>query len=171
LRLDLLPAAEQPKLREAFRNYVDSRIATYKLLPDVDAARKELARSQQMQNEIWAKAIAATRLPGSQPGVGLLVIPALNDMFDISATRVAATMIHPPMIIYFMLIGLAFASALLAGYQSVGEKGHDLMRRIGFAAIIALTVYVILDIEYPRLGFVRLDGMDQLLISVRAGMG
>src|ERR1051326_3697666 len=41
LRVDLLPASEQPKIREKFRQYVDARIATYKALPDVAAARRE----------------------------------------------------------------------------------------------------------------------------------
>jgi hypothetical protein len=84
--------------------------------------------------------------------------------------RVTATQLHPPMIVYWMLIGLALASALLAGYQSGHEKRLDWVHRLGFAAIVALTVYVILDIEYPRLGLVRIDAIDQLLVNVRAGM-
>jgi hypothetical protein len=70
-----------------------------------------------------------------------------------------------------MLIVLALIAALLAGYQSAGEKGYDWVHKVGFAAIVAATVYVILDIEFPRLGFVRLDAIDQLLVNVRAGMG
>ena len=84
--------------------------------------------------------------------------------------RVTATQIHPPLIIYVMLIGLALASALLAGYQSASERGYDWIHKIGFAAIVSFTVYVILDIEYPRLGFVRLEAIDQVLVNVRAGM-
>jgi hypothetical protein len=42
--------------------------------------------------------------------------------------------------------------------------------KIGFAGIVAFTVYVILDIEYPRLGWVRLDSIDQVLVNVRVGM-
>src|SRR5215467_3635078 len=34
LRIALLPEATQPAVRETFRNYVDSRIATYRKLPD-----------------------------------------------------------------------------------------------------------------------------------------
>ena len=109
-------------------------------------------------------------MPESRPGTELLVLPALNEMFDIQAVRVAATQIHPPLLIYAMLIGLALASALLAGYQTAGEKGYDLVHKIGFAGIVALTIYVILDIEYPRLGWIRIDVIDQLLVNVRAGM-
>jgi hypothetical protein len=170
LRIALLPEAAQPAMRETFRNYVDSRIATYRKLPDVAAARDELAHSQQLQNEIWAQAVAAVRLPDVRPGTDLLVMPALNQMFDITTVRTVATQMHPPLVVYAMLIALALGSALLAGYQSAGEVGYDWIHKIGFAAVVAITLYVILDIEYPRLGFVRLDAIDQVLVSVRAGM-
>jgi hypothetical protein len=169
-RIDLLPASAQPALRESFRSYVDARIATYKKLPDVAAAQSELALSQQLQAKIWSQAVAAVAMPETRPGTDLLVMPALNQMFDLQAARVAATQIHPPQIIYAMLIGLALASALLAGYQTAGEKGYDWVHKIGFAGIVALTIYVILDLEYPRLGWIRLDAIDQLLVNVRASM-
>jgi hypothetical protein len=35
---------------------------------------------------------------------------------------------------------------------------------------MAVTVYVIIDLEYPRLGLIRVDAADQLLRDVRAGM-
>ena len=42
LRLDLLPAPAQPDIRQSFRDYVDSRIATYRRLPDLKAAQAEV---------------------------------------------------------------------------------------------------------------------------------
>ena len=54
--------------------------------------------------------------------------------------RMVASQIHPPLIVFPMLIGLALASALLGGYQSAGEKGYDWPHKIGFAAIVAFTV-------------------------------
>jgi len=170
LRIDLLPAPAQPLLRETFRKYVDARIETYRALPDVKAANLKLARSLDLQREIWGLAVAAAHLPESRSSAELLVLPALNQMFDITTVRVIATQIHPPLIIYAMLIALALASALLAGYQSAGEKDYDWVHKIGFAGIVAFTVYVILDIEYPRLGWIRLDAIDQVLVNVRAGM-
>jgi hypothetical protein len=170
LRLDLLPAKAQPKLRASFKAYVDSRVATYRKLPDVKAAQQELARSAELQQEIWNQAVAATQLPGARPQAMVLLMPALNDMFDITTTRIAATQLHPPGIIYAMLIALSLVAGLLAGYQSAGEKGYAWIHKIAFATIVALTVYVILDVEYPRLGFVRIDAIDHLLVDVRAGM-
>jgi len=170
LRLDLLPAASQPNLRQSFRDYLDSRIATYRRLPDLAAAQQELARSQKLQNEVWSQAVAATQLPDARPASGLLLLPALNQMFDIASTRVAAMQMHPPNVIYAMLASLALASGLLSGYQSAGEKVRDWIHHLGFAAIMAFTIYVILDLEYPRLGWIRIDAIDELLVNVRAGM-
>jgi hypothetical protein len=170
LRIDLLPASAQPKVRETFKAYADSRIATYRKLPDLKAAQQELARSADLQDQIWAQTVAAVRLPKSRPEAELLVIPALNDMFDITTTRIAATQIHPPGVIYAMLVALSLVAGVLAGYQSAGEKGYAWIHKMAFSTIVALTVYVILDIEYPRLGFIRIDAIDQLLVDVRAGM-
>jgi len=170
LRIDLLPSSAQPRLRDTFRDYVDTRIATYQKLPDLQAAQHEIARSQVLQADIWAQAVSASRLPESRSGTDVLVMPALNAMFDITTVRLVASQMHPPFIIYLMLAGLALASALLAGYQSAPEKATDWVHQLGFAGIVALTVYVILDIEYPRMGLIRIDAVDQVLINVRAGM-
>ena len=39
-----------------------------------------------------------------------------------------------------------------------------------FAVITVVTVYVILDIEYPRLGLIRIDAADLVLIELRESM-
>lgn len=170
LRISLLPEPAQPLLRETFRSYVDSRIATYRLLPDIAAARRELARSQLLQDELWRQAVAAVRMPESRPGAEMLVMPALNQVFDIMTVRIVATQMHPPRIVYAMLFGLALASALLGGYHAAAQNGSSWVHRIAFAAVVAFTLAVILDIEYPRLGWVRIDAIDQVLVNVRNGM-
>lgn len=44
--------------------------------------------------------------------------------------------------------------------------GHPVV----FATMTAITVYVILDIEYPRFGIIRVDSADQVLIELRESM-
>ena len=43
LRLDLLPAEAQVKLKEDFRQYVDSRLAIYRALPNLGWLSRSLA--------------------------------------------------------------------------------------------------------------------------------
>ena len=170
LRLDLLPASAQPAIRESFRRYVDSRLETYRKLPDVAAAKAEFARSIQLQGEIWTQAVAAGRLDGAPPAATMLLLPALNEMIDITTTRAMATQMHPHPAIYGMLVGLALASALLAGYAMAGGKSRSWLHIIGFPAVMAVAVYLIIDLEFPRLGLARVDAFDQALVELRASM-
>jgi hypothetical protein len=107
LRLDLLPVSAQPVLRDLFRRHVDSRLEVYRKLPDIEAARAELVRSNQLQGEIWSQAVAAGRMTEAPPAANMLVLPALNQM---------------------------------------------------------------IDIEYPRLGLIRVDAFDEALVELRASM-
>jgi hypothetical protein len=168
LRLDLLPSGAQPALRDSFRRYLDSRLAAYAKLPDIRAAREELGRANALQGEIWQRATAAMR-EGATP-LTVQLIPALNQMFDIASTRTAAVQIHPPIIIFVMLGVLALMSSLLAGYAMAAGKLRSWIHMIGFALILATTVYVILDLEFPRLGLIRVDEMDQVLVELRESM-
>ena len=170
LRLDLLPASAQPALRDLFRRYLDSRLEVYRKLPDIEAARSELVRSNQLQGEIWSQAVAAGRMSEAPPAANMLLLPALNQMIDITTTRTMAAQVHPPMVIFVLLFGLALVAALLAGYGMAGGKTRSWIHMIGFAATMALAVNIIIDIEYPRLGLIRVDAFDQALVELRASM-
>ncbi len=61
LRIDLLPASAQPGMRALFRQYLDSRLETYRKIPDLAAVQNELARTAQLQDQIWKAALAAGR--------------------------------------------------------------------------------------------------------------
>ena len=169
LRLDLLPPDAQPALREQLRHYVDARLAAYRRLPDLSAAKAELARAVKLQGEIWAQAVAACRSEGSQPA-RMLVLPALNAMIDITTTRTVAARTHPPSIVYVMLVVLMLVSSLLAGHRMAAGKRRSWVHMVGFALTMALALYVIVDLEFPRLGLIRLDAYDQLLVDVRESM-
>ena len=63
LRLHLVAQPARPDLQELFRRYVDSRLETYRQLPNMQSAEKEMAKSKKIQDEIWRDAVAATLLP------------------------------------------------------------------------------------------------------------
>jgi hypothetical protein len=102
----------------------------------------------------------------------MLFLPAVNHMIDITGTRLMATRMHPPPIVFAMLavIVMALISALLAGCHMAGGKARIWLHIIGFAAVIASVVYVIIDIEYPRQGLIRVDAADEVLIDLRRQM-
>ncbi len=169
LRIDLVADEAQPALRELFRRYLDSRLATYKHGPDVPAALAEWARSNELQQEIWAASVAAATDPRARTGAPMVLLSALNEMIDITTTRLMATRNHPPSVIYVMLAAFTLAGAFLAGYAMAG-RSRNWTHAVAFAAVMATTFYVILDIEYPRLGFIRVDAADEVLVELRRQM-
>jgi hypothetical protein len=169
LRLDLLPATAQPPLREKLRDYTAARLATFSKLPDIEAARVELSRANALQTAIWNQAVPACR-DSSSPNAALLLLPALNQMFDAAATRTRMAQLHPPLLIYVLLLLLVLASTLLAGYNFGIGKVRTWVHSIAFMLTIVCAVYVILDFEFPRAGVIRIHAMDQVFVDLLNSM-
>ena len=169
LRVGLVPPSAQPPLRELFRRYLDARLEVYRRLPDIAAARDALGRSGALQRDIWAASLDACRDAGPQP-CAIMLLPALNAMIDITTTRTAAARVHPPAVTFWLLAGLGLGCALLAGYSMAAGELRKWTHMVAFAAVTAVTFYVILDLEYPRLGLIRVDAFDEILHELRADM-
>jgi hypothetical protein len=170
LRVDLLASEDQGAMRTLFRKYLDARLATYanpRSIEETTAANDEALRQQ---DAIWKLAVPAVARSGSAPAAPMLLLPALNAMFDTAEERRRVTLHHPPLVIYGMLAIFAMVGALLAGYGMSKARELSLTHAIGFALVLASTVYVIVDLEYPRLGFITVDAADQALVDLRRGM-
>ena len=169
LRLDLLPAPAQVPLREKFREYAASRAALYEKLSDTPAVNSELARASALQKEIWAQAVVVSRGPEYQ-SARMLLLPALNEMIDIVTTRTIAIQSHTPLHIFFMMFAIALACAGLTGYRASTSEHPSHFYNILLAAITACVLYLILDIEYPSKGLIRLDTVNQVLVELMKAM-
>jgi hypothetical protein len=168
LRLDVLPAASQPALRADFRNYLDARIRGYQALPDLTRAHVDFAQAAVLQTSLWHKAVASTQ--GGDAQASRLFLPALNEVFDIAVAREVAAVTHVPGIILGMLALLALFCSFLAGSATAKSPTVGLVQSIAFPLIFTVTLYVILDLEYPSAGLIRLDAVDQVLLEVRRSM-
>ena len=169
LRLDTVAPEDQRILRAQFREYLATRIQAYQLTHDLPAAFAELDRAVKMQEGIWKSAVAAGARDGYQQS-NMLLLPALNQMFDIVTTRTAALQIHPPQIIFVMLYILAMASSLLVGDGMSTSRRRPWLHMLAFVGVTACAIYVIVDLEYPRLGFIRVDATDKLLTDLLESM-
>jgi hypothetical protein len=161
LRLDLLAPQDQPPLRRLFRDYVDSRLHLY------DRVSNEVSKTtMRLQQEIWKKSIAAAAAPGANPDATKLLLPALNDMIDITSTRQNAFNMHPPTVIFLLLFVLSGCCAFVAGYGMTFTE-HSWFYSTALAVTVTLTVYATLEIEYPRKGLIRLTQTDDTFLQLR----
>ncbi len=66
--------------------------------------------------------------------------------------------------------GLDIISASLVGYVTCATKMRNWFSILVLATTMSLTFYVILDLEFPRLGAIRIDAADQVLVELRKSM-
>lgn len=169
LRLDLLDEPLRSEMRGHFRDYLDTLLAVTEDAEDAGAVDAALVRLRGIETSIWAIAADAARTSPSPP-LGPVLLPPINEMFDMTTSRVMASRQHPPTAIYVMLGALVLVSALMAGFGMSRGKAQSLVHVFGFAAVLALSVYLILDLGYPRLGMIRIDKFDKGLIELRRSM-
>ncbi|MFN0243939.1 MAG: DUF4239 domain-containing protein [Planctomycetota bacterium] len=168
LRLALLPEDVQAPARESMRRYVDARLDVYRAIPDRERMLEAIERVSVRQTELWQ--IAAAARSGSEQGWEKLLFLALNEMFDIGTTRTHTMHWHPPNIVFVLLFALSLGCSWLAGAAMAGASHRPLGHMLAFALVVAVTVYIILDLEFPRQGLIRIDAADQALLDVRAAM-
>ncbi len=170
LRLDLLPEKAQPEIRKYFRQYVDGIIkGTQSLMEDQRVYEQRAAEVFKLQDKILHLAETAAPKEGS-PQVASLVLPALNEMFDLTSSRYAVAKFHISEVILVSLFFLSMLASLLAGYAMGATKRRNWLHTIVFALLVTLTLYVIFDFEFPRFGFIRLDKADHILVELREAM-
>jgi hypothetical protein len=163
LRLDLLPPDTQPELRQAFRSYVHSRLEVYRNIADRETLNAAMDQSFALQRSVWKQAVDATKESG--PAEKSLVLTTLNEMIDITTEQAVALITHPPFAVFAMLTLMVIASSGLVGYTMSTAEVRDWPSTLIFALTISLALYVILDYEFPRVGFIRIDPVDQVLVE------
>jgi hypothetical protein len=167
--IELLPDPAKASLKDNFRKYLDAELEVIKKLPDLGAAKEALIRRSASQLEIENEVIAAYADPNIRAPASLL-LSAISQWIDISKTREIAANTHPPILIFAMLMGLALVSSLIAGYGMAEAKSRSWLHIVTFAAVISVVIYVIIDLEFPRFGLIRLDAADRFLVDLRQTM-
>ena len=162
LRVDLLPDARQPEVRRLFREYLDERIRISES-SDETQALAEVPKVASLQQAIWSHAVSATK--AGAPGTPLL-LAALNQMNEIASAKAIAVQTHLPALVFYFLFTAAMLSGLVAGFGMA--RGHrNRVSVLTYATLITLTMYVMLDIEYPRAGLIRIGAADRALTNLR----
>lgn len=164
LRLQLLKPAASQKLQGELAEYVKGRIETWDAFGDVPEALRRVERTNRIGEQLWRNTLQETQAESSTVP-SMLILPALNAVIDLSTARVAVARAHPPWIVFGLLFSVALFCAALTGIASSRNPNLSLTLPIAFALLTAGTIYLILDIEYPRFGFVNLDTAHALLVE------
>ena len=155
-RIQLLPSDAQPALRAVFERYVALRITTYRDSRTPEEFYASYAQIGPLQAEIWRLAVAGGSRADAKPAANQLLLPALNAMFDTATTRGMMLQTHTPFAVYLVLWLSVGLGALLAGFAMSLSERRNWVHVLGFAFIMSFVLYVMVDIEYPRIGLVTI---------------
>jgi hypothetical protein len=175
-RLGLFERDVAQNLQTRLRDYVRARIDLYGMPHDFSVFEGTEVWSQEQQEkifglkaELWDAALAACTEESYRLAC-TLSLPALSTAFEIARLRLGAAEKHPPQAIYVMLFGLGLGGSLLAGFGMAAAKARSWIHMVIFAATLGVTLYVVTDMEFPRLGLIRVENFDRFLAEAHDRM-
>jgi hypothetical protein len=156
LRAQLLPAPAGPEISSLLRQYVNVRVqygAAGNDLARLEDLNKQTAR---LQTEFWTRAAAYAQQDPNPVRVGLL-LQSLNQAIDLGEARWMAFQNHVPESVIYVNAAVGLLSAMLVGY-SFGVNGRRNIFSVCMLAVsITLVLAVIIDLDRPRSGYIRVS--------------
>jgi hypothetical protein len=169
LRARLLPGEMRDEVQALLRQYLDVRIQEGRVDATEPALHESLLhQAKLLEAQLWRHAVRAAELdPG--PVTSGLFIQSLNELIDTSGTRNAALNRQVPEIVLFLMFATIVLTTATLGYAS-GIAGH----RVTLAAfvlvmLIALVVYLIIDLDRPRRGAIQVSHESMLSLQQTIG--
>jgi hypothetical protein len=155
LRAVAIPDEVGTDVRRLLQRYVDARLALDRAR-DKAAIEAAIAEAERLQLEVWSRAATlAKQEPQSLPAA--LLLQSLNEMIDLHAKRINAAKNTIPVTVLVALVVVTMIAMgwVGAGFGSTGRTG--VVTVLILSSLIALVIAVIVDLDRPRAGVVRLS--------------
>lgn len=148
LRADLLGHEDAAQTKQLLRRYLDRRIAFYEARRE-SAVQKINQETTAVQDELWR---SVSRPATAQPTVlTTLVAGGMNDVINSQGYTQAAWWNRIPAAAWGLLFCVAIFSNVMLGY---GSKGKRTRLFVVLPFIIAISFFLIADIDSPRHGVI-----------------
>jgi hypothetical protein len=175
-RLALFEGDVGRDLQNKLKDYVQARIDLYRMPHDYSLLKRTefFSREQEdkivsFKNRLWNAAVGACPQSNFRPACAQ-ALPALGNLYEVARLRLGAAEKHPPQVVYVMLFGLGLGGSLLAGFGMAAAKSRSWIHMLIFAATLTVTLYTLTDMEYPRLGLIRIENFDHFLVDAHQQM-
>jgi len=167
LRAGLVAEPASSQIRNALRRYTDMRIESFERGLDPQEFERLATGMHASLDELWtgvAHAVNADR----DLALTSAIVPAANEVIDLSTTREWLRRYHmPPSVAWLLGLSLVLCGAVTG--HALGQAGR---RHVGLALglnlLILFVAFVVLDFDRPRRGLIRVDQTP--LIQLRESM-
>jgi hypothetical protein len=158
LRADLLPDAEQAKVRALLRDYLDQRVLFYQT-NDGERLQQINRATAELQAELWSAVLAAAR----PTPLLALAVSGMNDVLNSQGYTQAAWWNRIPVAAWVLMITIAVFANAMFGYGARRRKA-GVLHMLVLPLVLSIAFFLIADIDSPRRGVIRVN--PQNLISL-----
>jgi len=169
LRARLLPGGMQDEVQALLRQYLDVRIQEGRVnTADTVKREKLLLQTNLMAAQLWVHAERVAKQDAGPVTSGLF-IQSLNELIEAYGTRNATLERHVPEIVLFLMFVTIVMTTATLGYAS-GIAGHRVtLAAFALVVLIALVVYLIIDLDRPRRGLIHVNQESMLNLQQAIG--
>ncbi len=160
LRAGYLPEPYSTQLESLLHEYVPLRI-----VGDADELNAQIARSVELQDEMWTITEDLARESGDRPDVAIF-IESLNETIDLHESRITAGLYArvPPTVIWLLVAG-GVLSVAMVGYNAGLTGRRSMLSAIVLAVVLSSVITLVIDLDRPADGIIRTN--QQPLIDLR----
>ncbi len=153
LRADLLPSKTAAAIKGLLSEYLDQRILFYSK-QDYETARQITQRTIALENAMWNELLPVARTQ-STPAIAL-AISGMNDVINSQGYTQTAWWNRIPTAAWWLMAAIAIGANILIGFGARNFK-HNVCLFMIFPMMIAISFFLIADIDSPRGGVIRID--------------
>jgi Mg2+/citrate symporter len=164
----LLNEPHRNALQSVIRDYARNELNALSELLSTEETQRAILRSQEMHGRM-TDIVARTIADGTPIAVSLT--NTLNEVTSANASRLAAYEAILPWSVQLLLLLAAVVPAFLMGKQQGASQKARLSGTLSFVVLVALVIFVIMDLNQPRRGLVtvRYDCFVRLIHSMPNG--
>jgi hypothetical protein len=167
LRARLLPAPEGTEIASVLREYISVRVQYGTAGNDPTRLDSLRAQTVRLQDEFWERAVAYGQKDPNPVRAGLL-LQSLNQTIDLESARRMALQNHVPESVIYVNGIVGILAAMLVGYTFGLNGRRQIFSMCVLALAITLVLTLIIDLDRPRSGFIRVS--QQPMIDLQHGL-
>ncbi|MDX5348452.1 MAG: hypothetical protein LPJ89_06650 [Hymenobacteraceae bacterium] len=165
MRTKLLPRPYDSIEYNLLRKYIDLRLEVSNASQIIVTKQRKLkAETKQLQTRMWLQAMNAAKVDPRPVTTGFF-IESLNNMIDSQGERNALLQLHVPEVILFLLFAVFITAGGLMGYSSGLGNKRTTIPAIIMTFMISLVVFIIIDLDRPKRGIIKVNQESMLLLK------
>jgi hypothetical protein len=163
-RAELFPADNSSQIKELLKKYVELRVLFY-TAPSLENSGKSRLhqlniQTEQLQAQMWSL-VRSSRSP-SGTATTALVASGMNEVIDFQGYAQAASRNRVPDAAWTLMVVIAICCNFLAGFGAYRVRG---LLIIILPTLIAISFFLIADIDSPRGGLIRVHPENLLSVA------